>query len=96
MSAIRNIPIARKFTIAFGIVCVLSLGFGAYTCNTFRSIHNLNEDVSANGFPAFIALAEMRGALSKLRNPNRPPVRSFVLPGFRSSQLCLSSRSVFW
>ncbi|WP_348264993.1 methyl-accepting chemotaxis protein [Telmatobacter sp. DSM 110680] len=67
MSAIRNIPIGRKFAIAFGIVCTLSLGFGAYTFNTFRSIHNLNEDVSANGFPAFIALAEMRGGLAELR-----------------------------
>ncbi len=67
MSAIRNIPIARKFVIAFGIVCVLCLGLGTYTYFTFRSIAKSTEDVSHNAFPSVVHLAQSRGALNTLR-----------------------------
>jgi methyl-accepting chemotaxis protein len=67
MSAIRNIPLARKLFIGFGIVCGLCLLLGAYTFVTFRSISIASADVSENGFPAFVALSEMRGDLDKLR-----------------------------
>ena len=42
MSAIRNIPIGRKFVIAFGIVCVLCLVLGTYTFFTFLSIAQIH------------------------------------------------------
>jgi methyl-accepting chemotaxis protein len=67
MSAIRNIPIGRKFTIAFGIVCVLCLGLGAYTFFNFLSIAKATEEVSQNAFPSVIHLAQARGALNVLR-----------------------------
>ncbi len=67
MSAIRNIPIARKFVIAFGIVCTLCLVLGVYTSFTFRTISASSIDVSENGFPAVIALSDARGALNKVR-----------------------------
>jgi methyl-accepting chemotaxis protein len=67
MSAIRNIPIGRKFVIAFGIVCALCLTLGAYTSLTFHAISSASVDVSENGFPAVIALSDAKGALNEFR-----------------------------
>ena len=38
MSVYRNIPIGRKFTLAFGLVCALCVGLGIFTFVTFRDI----------------------------------------------------------
>jgi CHASE3 domain sensor protein len=38
MTWLRNLPIARKFTFAFGIVCCLCILLGTYTFFTFRNI----------------------------------------------------------
>ena len=67
MSAIRNIPIARKFVIAFGIFCSLCLVLGVYTSLTFHAISTSSIDVSENGFPAVITLSDARGALNRVR-----------------------------
>ena len=67
MSAIRNIPIARKFTYAFGIVCGLCILLGVYTFGSFRGISTRNADVSENAFPSVIHLAESRAALNVVR-----------------------------
>src|SRR5579872_2599264 len=64
MSILRNIPIARKFLLAFGLVCLLCLGLGPYSLFTFRGIAASSEDVSLNGFPAVAALSEARGGLN--------------------------------
>ena len=66
MSALRNLPMARKFVLAFGLVCLLCLALGAYSFFTFRNIGAASEDVSANGFPAVIALSDMRGAFNRI------------------------------
>ncbi|MGA9462356.1 MAG: methyl-accepting chemotaxis protein [Terracidiphilus sp.] len=67
MSVIRNIPIARKFTFAFGLVCAFCIGLGAYTFSTLRDISFKNSSVSENTIPSIIRLTEMRGALNTLR-----------------------------
>jgi methyl-accepting chemotaxis protein len=67
MSAIRNIPIGRKFTIAFGIVCLLCFVLGIYTFFTFFSIAKSTRNVSGNAFPSVIHLSQARGALNVLR-----------------------------
>ena len=67
MSAIRNIPIARKMTIAFGIVCILCLLLGAFTTFTFHGISTSTLDVSANGFPSVVHLSEARQYLNVMR-----------------------------
>jgi methyl-accepting chemotaxis protein len=67
MSAIRNVPIAQKFAVAFGLVCILCLALGVYTSLTFRSIAAASAEVSENGLPSFIALTDLRGAVNKLR-----------------------------
>jgi len=38
MQMIRNLPISRKFTIAFGIVCGLCILLGIYSFFTLRDI----------------------------------------------------------
>ena len=67
MSVIRNIPIGRKFIIAFGIVCVLCLALGTYTFFTFLSIARSTRDVSGHAFPSVVHLSEARSALNLLR-----------------------------
>jgi methyl-accepting chemotaxis protein len=67
MSAIRNIPIGRKFVFAFGIVCVLCLFLGVYTVVTFRDISEHTQQVSADDFPSLVHLAEARGHANVLR-----------------------------
>jgi len=66
MSALRNIPIARKFLLAFGLVCLLCLALGAYSFFTFRTIAAASDDVSTNGFPAVIALSDMRAGFNRV------------------------------
>jgi methyl-accepting chemotaxis protein len=67
MDWLRNLPISRKFTVAFGIVCGLCIVLGAYTFFTFRDITAKNFDVSDNALPAALALADVRGAVNSLR-----------------------------
>jgi methyl-accepting chemotaxis protein len=67
MSAIRNIPIGRKFTLAFGLVCALCIGLGIFTFVTFRDILKKTGDVSENAVPSIVLLSDMRGALYTLR-----------------------------
>ena len=67
MTWLRNLPIARKFTTAFGIVCGLSVVLGAYTFVTFRGIAVRSFEVSSNSLPSLIALSDARGAANSLR-----------------------------
>jgi|GEM_PF-317437 len=66
MSALRDLPIARKFAYAFGLVCLLVIVLAIYTFATLRSIATSSADVSKNGFPSVIALTEIRGSLNGL------------------------------
>ena len=67
MSAIRNLPISRKFIVAFGFVCVLCCVLGAYTYVTFRDIAVKNLDVSDNAVPGALSLADIREAANTVR-----------------------------
>jgi methyl-accepting chemotaxis protein len=60
MSLVRNLPIARKFTYAFGIISLLCAGLGAYTLLTFRSMAAKTEEVSGNHLPSLINIANIR------------------------------------
>jgi methyl-accepting chemotaxis protein len=66
MSVYRDIPIARKFMLAFGLVCLLCVALGGYTFLTFRSIAVDSADVSENGFPSVVALSNARAAFNQL------------------------------
>ena len=67
MSWARNLPLSRKFTFAFGLVCILCLALGVFTFATFHSIVDKSQDVSGNALPAIEALTSARGALNVLR-----------------------------
>jgi methyl-accepting chemotaxis protein len=67
MSVYRNIPIARKFTLAFGLVCLLCVVLGAYSYFTFRSIAATSSDVSENAFPAILHLSRIELAMNMVR-----------------------------
>ncbi len=56
----RNIPISRKLTIAFGVVCGLCLILGAYTFVTFRSIAQKSAEVSDEHLPSLILISDIR------------------------------------
>jgi methyl-accepting chemotaxis protein len=59
--------VARKFTIAFGLVCTLCILLGAFTFLTFRDISKKSTDVSTKGIPAVLVLGDLRGAIEDLR-----------------------------
>lgn len=67
MSFLRNLPIARKFTIAFGAVCTLCLFLGAFTFLNFHNVAEKSIDVRDNSLPSILALANVRGAMNELR-----------------------------
>lgn len=67
MSVLRDLPVARKFALAFGVVCVLCVCLGIYAVSTFHSLSKLSTNVSENGFPSVVYLADMRGAIQRFR-----------------------------
>ncbi len=67
MAWLRNLPVSRKFILAFGIVCSLCIVLGGYTFLTFRAIGEKSADVSENAFPSVVHLAEIRTGLNAMR-----------------------------
>jgi methyl-accepting chemotaxis protein len=67
MAWLRNLPISRKFTLAFGIVCGLCVLLGAYTFTTFHTTAKNSVDVSDNAFPSVLTLTAIRGAVNTVR-----------------------------
>lgn len=66
MSVIRNMPIARKMTAAYGLVCILCLGLGIFTLFAFENIHAKNVYVSDDSIPSVTHLTEMRRQIYNL------------------------------
>jgi len=60
MSSVRNLPIARKFIYAFGIICLLCVGLAVYTFITLRSISTEASDVRSLNVPSIVDLTTMR------------------------------------
>jgi methyl-accepting chemotaxis protein len=67
MSAIRNLPVGRKFMFAFGAICVICTLVGIYNFFTLRSITTKSVDVSENSLPSVVALADIRGQANTVR-----------------------------
>ncbi len=63
-----TLPIARKFTFAFGIVCALCALQGALAIYGFVSIKSTVSDMVENGMPARRALGEIRIAIIQTRH----------------------------
>jgi len=67
MQWLRNLPISRKMTFAFGIVCGLCVMLGGYTLFTFHGISAATADVSENAFPSVIQLARIQQIMNVIR-----------------------------
>lgn len=67
MSLARNLPMGRKVFAAFGVVCTLCVGLGAYTLVAFRGILSANVHVAQESMPSIIQLADMRQATLNTR-----------------------------
>jgi methyl-accepting chemotaxis protein len=67
IALVRNLPVARKFAYAFGLVCFLCIALGAYTFFSLRSIWAQAADVSENSLPSTVALIDVRGAMNVVR-----------------------------
>jgi methyl-accepting chemotaxis protein len=67
MSAFRNLPIARKLTFAFGLICTLCILLGVYTFVTFRGIAAKATDVSTDSLPSVVVLTDVRGQMNNIR-----------------------------
>jgi methyl-accepting chemotaxis protein len=66
MSAIRNLPIARKLAAAFGAICAIVLAGGVYNLISMRGITAASADVSGDAFPSVLAIAQVRGQANAL------------------------------
>ncbi len=67
MSAVRNLPIARKFIYAFGIISLLCVGLAAYTFVTLRDISAQASGVRTVNLPSVVDLATMRFNANSMR-----------------------------
>ena len=67
MSMFQNLSIARKFTFAFGLICLLCIALGSYTVITLRSINEEVVDSRDNALPSLLLLAEIRANFNSLR-----------------------------
>jgi methyl-accepting chemotaxis protein len=67
MSLVRNLPIARKFTYAFGIIALLCVGLAVYTFITLRGIAAEASGVRTVNLPSIVDLAAMRYNANSLR-----------------------------
>lgn len=67
MSMIRNLPVSKKFTAAFGLVCGLCVVLGAYILVTFSVITTRCLDVSDKHIPSLIAMGQIRSAINSVR-----------------------------
>ncbi|HEY1501655.1 MAG TPA: methyl-accepting chemotaxis protein [Acidobacteriaceae bacterium] len=67
MSLVRNLPIAQKFTYAFGIVCLLCASLGAYTFFTLRNITEKALDIRTEVVLSVINLGQMRNSANTVR-----------------------------
>jgi methyl-accepting chemotaxis protein len=67
MQWLRNLPVSRKLTYAFGIVCGLCVLLGAFTFITFRGIAAKSAVVSESHIPALIQIGEVRNGVNAER-----------------------------
>src|ERR1017187_10878531 len=67
MSALRNVPISRKFLLAFSLVCLMCLGLGSYTFVTLHSTSVSSTDLSEDTLPSVIYLGKVELAIDRTR-----------------------------
>jgi methyl-accepting chemotaxis protein len=61
---LRNLPVSRKFTYAFGTICGLCIVLGTYTFVTFHGIAGKTAEVSTNHLPSLIYIGDVRDGVN--------------------------------
>jgi len=67
MSVARNIPVARKFTLAFGLIGLLCTGLAVYTFFAMRSISFQAADLRTDNIPSLVDLDSIRFNANSIR-----------------------------
>jgi methyl-accepting chemotaxis protein len=67
MVNLHNIPIARKFIYAFGLVCALCVGLGIYTAHTLTSVTQKAAEIGEHDLPAIGYLTAARADMNQVR-----------------------------
>jgi methyl-accepting chemotaxis protein len=67
MSWASNLPLSRKFTAAFGVVCALCLILGVYTFLAFHNIAQKSAEVSVNHLPSLVYIGDVRNGVNTER-----------------------------
>ncbi len=67
MTWLGNLPIARKFIFAFGMVCGLCVLLGVFILLSLRGIATKSADVSEITVPSLTALADLSGGINSTR-----------------------------
>ncbi|HEX3986596.1 MAG TPA: HAMP domain-containing methyl-accepting chemotaxis protein [Acidobacteriaceae bacterium] len=67
MSVARNIPVARKFAVAFGVICSLCVALGLYTALTLRGASQKAGFIDQDDFPSIVALTAARADINQVR-----------------------------
>ena len=67
MSWLRNLPVSKKFSNAFGLVCVLCIVLGGYSAFTFHSVSKMSSEVSNDAFPSELKLSSLTGDINTIR-----------------------------
>jgi len=66
-SILRNLPLSRKFALAFGLICTLCLLQGIGALMGLYRINTLTQDLTGRALPAAEAITEMRGQMQTIR-----------------------------
>jgi len=67
MSFLRNMPVSRKFTAAFGLICLLCLTLGGVVFAAFHSASRDVIDVRDNSVPSIVLLTQIQTNFSDIR-----------------------------
>jgi methyl-accepting chemotaxis protein len=67
MINVHNLPISRKLTIAFGLVCTLCVALGIYTALTLVSVSQNAASIADHDLPAITYLASVRADMNQVR-----------------------------
>ena len=67
MSFLRNLPVSRKFTLSFGVVCLLCALQGALAIFGFIKINSAVSDITRNSMPSIQVLDDIRLSIAQTR-----------------------------
>ncbi len=67
MPSLRDLSVSRKFTLAFGLVCLLCTLLGTLTVVSFHSVTSKAADVRDNALPSVAALGSVETAFDATR-----------------------------